>query len=123
MADKKKDEMEADVKTQDQAQTAEATEPKKDQEAEAKAEPKKAKEPKEPKSTNIYNADFYDITLPLTEGNEDDVVVIINGMSTQIKRGEPVRVSAAVYEVLKNQERMDSLAFKRSKALSEKAKF
>ena len=123
MADKKKDEMEAEVKTQDQAQTTEATEPKKDQEADAKAEPKKAKKAEEPKSTNIYNADFYDITLPLTEGNEDDVLVIINGMSTQIKRGEPVRVSAAVYEVLKNQERMDSLAFKRSKALSEKAKF
>lgn len=123
MAEKKKDEMEADVKTQDQAQTAEATEPKKDQETDAKAEPKKAKEPKEPKSTNIYNAEYYDITLPLTEEQQDDVIVIINGMSTQIKRGEPVRVSASVYEVLKNQERMDSLAFKRSKALSDKAKF
>ena len=110
MAEKKNIELEAEVKTEDQA------------EAEVKAE-KKTKKVEEPKSTNIYNAEYYDITLPLTEEQQDDVIVIINGMSTQIKRGEPVRVSAAVYEVLKNQERMDSLAFKRSKALSDKAKF
>lgn len=113
MADKNKENEinEADVKTDDQAA------------ADVKAEPKKAKKAEEPKSSNIYNAETYNITLPLTEEHQDDVVVIINGMSTQIKRGEPVTVSAAVYEVLMNQERMDSLAFKRSKKLSDQAKF
>lgn len=69
--------------------------------------------------TGLYQADTYKITLPLTEEKQDDVIVIINGYSTQIQRGVEVEVSAEVYEVLKNQEKMDRLAFVRRKALAE----
>lgn len=64
----------------------------------------------------LYKEDFYDIELPLTNEKQDDMTVGINGEITKIQRGVPVRVSAAVYEVLKQSERMDSLAITRSKA-------
>lgn len=70
--------------------------------------------------TGIYQEDTYRITLPLTEEKVDDVVVIINGASTQIQRGVEVEVSAEVYEVLKNQEKMDALALRRRMALTGK---
>lgn len=68
----------------------------------------------------LYTEDFYDITLPLTSEKQDDVTVSVNGEITKIQRGEPVRVSAAVYEVLKNSENMDNLAIKRRAALMTK---
>jgi type IV secretory pathway VirB9-like protein len=69
---------------------------------------------------NLYDKEKYTVTLELTEEKQNDVNVIINGEVTQIKRGEEVEVSAAVYEVLKNSERMDALALKRRKALEDK---
>lgn len=68
----------------------------------------------------IYKEEFYDITLPLTKDKQDDVPVGINGYITKIQRGVPVRVSAAVYEVLKNSEKMDTLAVIRSKVFQER---
>lgn len=68
--------------------------------------------------TGIYQEDSYKITLPLTEEKQDDVIVIINGQSTQIQRGVEVEVNAEVYEVLKNQEKMDALALRRRMALA-----
>lgn len=86
---------------------------------ETKEEPKKAKKAeKEPESTNIYNAEYYEVELELSENKKDDVVVIINGMSYQIKRGEKVKVPAAVYEVLENSRKMDALAFKRTQEMA-----
>lgn len=78
--------------------------------------PKKAE--KEPESTNIYNAEYYEVELELSENKKDDVVVIINGMSYQIKRGERVKVPAAVYEVLENSRKMDALAFRRTQEMA-----
>ena len=69
----------------------------------------------------LYTQDFYDITLPLTQEKQDDVTVGINGEITKIQRGVPVKVSAAVYEVLKNSENMDMTAILRSKKLQERA--
>lgn len=68
--------------------------------------------------TEVIKKDTHKITLPLTDDKQDDVVVIINGMSTVIQRGVEVEVSQAVYEVLKNQETMDMLALKRRRALA-----
>lgn len=86
---------------------------------ETKEEPKKTKKAdKEPESTNIYNAEYYEVELELSENKKDDVVVIINGMSYQIKRGERVKVPAAVYEILENSRKMDALAFKRTQEMA-----
>ena len=86
---------------------------------ETKEEPKKAKKTeKEPESTNIYNAEYYEVELELSENKKDDVVVIINGMSYQIKRGEKVKVPAAVYEILENSRKMDALAFRRTQEMA-----
>lgn len=74
----------------------------------------------EKNKSGIYQEETYKITLPLTEEKQDDVPVIINGEITQIQRGVEVEVSAAVYEVLKNQEKMDALAFQRRKNLAER---
>lgn len=76
--------------------------------------------PVKAESKNIYGQESYTITLLLDETHQDDVNVIINGEVTQIKRGEEVTVSAAVYEVLQNSMKMDMLAVKRSKALEMK---
>jgi len=97
------------AQTNDQADVAQTNEP----------EPKKAKKAeKESKSTNIYNAEYYEVELELSENKKDDVVVIINGMSYQIKRGEKVKVPAAVYEILENSRKMDALAFKRTQEMA-----
>lgn len=86
---------------------------------ETKEEPKKPKKAeKEPESTNIYNAEYYEVELELSENKKDDVVVIINGMSYQIKRGERVKVPAAVYEILENSRKMDALAFRRTQEMA-----
>lgn len=86
---------------------------------ETKEEPKKPKKAdKEPESTNIYNAEYYEVELELSENKKDDVMVGINGMNYQIKRGEKVKVPAAVYEVLENSRKMDSLAFKRTQEMA-----
>lgn len=77
------------------------------------------KKPEEPKSTNIYKEETYDITLPITRGEDDEVTVLINGECTKIQRGVQVTVSAAVYEVLQNTMKMDNLAYMRSKQLAE----
>lgn len=76
------------------------------------------KKPEEPKSTNIYSEEAYDITLPISQNEDDDVTVIVNGEVTKIQRGVPVRVSAAIYEVLQNSMKMDNLAYQRSKKLA-----
>ena len=76
--------------------------------------------PKKAEKTGLYTEDFYNITLPLTSEKQDDLTVCVNGEITKIQRGEPVKVSAAVYEVIKNSENMDNLAIKRRAALMSK---
>jgi hypothetical protein len=76
--------------------------------------------PKKAEKTGLYTEEFYNVTLPLTSEKQDDVTVGVNGEITKIQRGEPVKVSAAVYEVLMNSERMDNLAIKRRSALESK---
>ena len=71
-------------------------------------------------SKNLYDKEEYEITLPMSDNMPPHVNVIVNGDAYQIMRGEPVKVPAAVYEVLKNSEKMDNLAMKRSKALADK---
>lgn len=68
----------------------------------------------------LYTEEKYKITLPLTSEKQDDVTVVINGKATKIQRGEQVEVSAAVYEVLMNSEKMDSLAIRRRNAIMSK---
>lgn len=77
------------------------------------AEPKA----KKAEATGLYTQKSYVINLPLSSSNEDDVVVGINGTLTKIQRGVDVEVSAAIYEVLKNRENMDNLAYQRRKKL------
>lgn len=80
-------------------------------------EPKEV-EPKAKKSiTGLYDKETYLIKIPLSQEKQDDVTVGINGELTKIQRGVEVEVSAAVYEVLQNMERMDQLAFERRKKL------
>ena len=75
------------------------------------------------KETNeTKQPDMVTISLPLTKERQDDVFVAINGVSYLIKRGEEVTIPRNVYEVIKNSERMDTLALMRSKALQEQAK-
>jgi len=80
------------------------------------------KAPKAKKETKpgLYTQDKYIVNLPLTSEKQDDVTVGINGTLYKIKRGEPVEVSAAVYEVLMNMQNMDSLAIRRRNALMSK---
>ncbi len=80
---------------------------------------KKTKKAEAPKPANLYDKETYDITLPIKEGEDDEVTVLINGECTKIQRGVQVTVSAAVYEVLQNSMKMDNLAYQRSKKLSE----
>lgn len=80
---------------------------------------KKTKKTEAPKSTNLYDKESYEITLPITQGEDDEVTVLVNGECTKIQRGVTVTVSAAVYEVLQNSMKMDNLAYQRSKQLSE----
>lgn len=80
---------------------------------------KKTKKAEAPKSNNLYDKETYDITLPISQGEDDEVTVLVNGECTKIQRGVPVTVSAAVYEVLQNSMKMDSLAYQRSKQLAE----
>lgn len=68
----------------------------------------------------LYTQAKYTITLPLTSERQEDVTVGVNGKYTKIKRGEPVEVSADVYEVLMNMERMDNLAIIRRNAIMSK---
>lgn len=80
------------------------------------------KETKSEAGGNLYKEETYKITLPISDKKQDDVIVIINGETTQIQRGVEVEVSAGVYEVLKNSEKMDTLALRRRKALNDKNK-
>ena len=75
-------------------------------------------EVKTEKKSGKYTEETYKITLPLTKEKQDDVTVIINGKATKIQRGVEVEVSAGIYEVLKNSERMDALAIQRSRELA-----
>lgn len=72
----------------------------------------------EPKKTGLYPQNTYIVHLPLTSDKQDDVTVGINGKYYKIRRGEDVEVPASVYEVLKNQEKMDTLAVRRRLAMS-----
>lgn len=72
------------------------------------------------KRPGLYTQDKYIVNLPLTSEKQDDVTVGINGTLYKIKRGEPVEVSAAVYEVLMNMQNMDNLAIRRRNALISK---
>lgn len=47
------------------------------------------------------------IKLPLIKGGADSVHVGVNGRFWQIKRGVPVDIPMAVYEVLQHQEEME----------------
>jgi hypothetical protein len=80
-------------------------------------EPKTESEPGEEKKQGIYTKDTYEVTLPLSKETDGDVTVIVNGTVYRIQRGEPVKVPAAVYEVLKNSEKMDTLAAQKLKQL------
>lgn len=77
-------------------------------------------EVKAPKRPGLYTEDKYIVNLPLTSEKQDDVTVGINGTLYKIKRGEPVEVNAAVYEVLMNMQNMDSLAIRRRNAIMSK---
>lgn len=68
----------------------------------------------------LYKEDFYTVELPLSDEKQDDVTVCINGVTTKIQRGQQVKVSAAVYEVLMNSKNMDKLALERRKKLQNK---
>ena len=70
----------------------------------------------------LYKEDFYTVELPLSDEKQDDVTVCINGETVKIQRGVPVKVSAAVYEVLQNSKNMDKLALQRRQKLQEIAK-
>ena len=76
----------------------------------------------EPTKT-VKEKKMYKIKLPISQDNQDDVWVCINGKGTLIQRGIEVEVSEAVYKVLKNQEEMTTLAFMRSKELADKNLF
>lgn len=67
--------------------------------------------------TKTEAPETFKIKLPKTAEKQSDVVVAINGMTTQIQRGVEVEVSRAVYEVLQNSERMDQLALERREAI------
>lgn len=71
----------------------------------------------EEKKTGLYQEKEYKISLPLTREHQEDVTVIVNGMSYKIQRGKEVVVPAAVYEVLMNSMRMDELALMRQREL------
>lgn len=75
------------------------------------------KETEEVKNTMVK------VTLPLTRDKQEDVFVGVNGKTFLIKRGEEVEVPECVYEILKNSEKMDSLALTRSMELSADARF
>lgn len=60
------------------------------------------------------------IMLPISEDQQDDVWVCINGKSTYIKRGVEVEVNDAVYEVLQNSMHMQQVALQRSIELAKK---
>ena len=59
----------------------------------------------------------YRIKLPKTREKQADAVVAINGFTTVIQRGVEVEVSAPVYEVLQNSEKMDQLALEKREEL------
>lgn len=60
------------------------------------------------------------IMLPL-DRDKPDVFVSLNGQNYQIKRGVEVEVPLGVYEILKNSEKMDQLAYtRRMKAMEVK---
>ena len=69
------------------------------------------------RKANIQKTSYL-IRLPVEKDGASDVTVSINGMVSKIQRGVEVEVSAAVYEVLKNQERMDSIAVMRQRELA-----
>lgn len=86
---------------------------------ETKTETKKTnRSAKSEKKKGKYTEDKYLIRLPVEKDGTSDVTVSINGMVSKIQRGVEVEVSAAVYEVLKNQERMDSIAVMRQRELA-----
>lgn len=76
---------------------------------------------KEPKAKKgLYTQDKYVVRLPLSSEKQEDVTVGINGFYTKIQRGKEVEVTADVYEVLQNMERMDNLAIERRLAIESK---
>lgn len=62
-------------------------------------------------SDNLEGKDLFKetvhIKLPLIKGGADSVHVGVNGRFWQIKRGVPVDIPVAVYEVLQHQEEME----------------
>ena len=84
-------------------------------------EKKKAKKAEAPVEApkGLYNEETYDITLPISQGDDDEVTVMVNGECTKIQRGVQVTVSAAVFEILQNSMKMDNLAYQRTKQLAE----
>ena len=86
---------------------------------ETKTETKKTnRSAKSEKKKGKYTEEKNIIRLPVEKDGASDVTVSINGMVSKIQRGVEVEVSAAVYEVLKNQERMDSIAVMRQRELA-----
>lgn len=59
---------------------------------------------------NKTSTDKVKVRIPRTKGAKDDVYVAINDKTYLIRRGEEVEVPTAVYEVLREQERLEGLA-------------
>lgn len=74
------------------------------------------------KKTEEVTEELIDYYAPISKKDQDDIKVCINGKWTIIKRGEHVKVTRAVYEVLMNKERMQQEAIKRSIELQQKVK-
>lgn len=69
------------------------------------------------KTANAVNNETVKITLPLTREKQADVFVGYNGQNFLLQRGVELEVPVAVYEILQNSERMDSLALTRQREL------
>lgn len=67
----------------------------------------------------LYTEEKYKVTVPLSEKDDSDLTIIVNGKTYKIQRGVEVVMPRAVYEVYQNMLRMDTLALKRRRALEE----
>lgn len=71
-----------------------------------------------------YNPDeLVSYKAPIDRYNKADIFVSVNGESLLIKRGVTVEIKRKFYDVLMNQEAMDSLALERQIAAEEQSAF
>lgn len=62
---------------------------------------------------------LFDYYAPKSRELQEDIKVCVNGNWTIIQRGENVKVTESVYEVLMNKQRMENLALDRQKDLQD----